>query len=367
MKIKTTKDKIITYLLTPFSWIYGCVMGVRNKLYDWGILKSETFDVAVISVGNITIGGTGKTPHVEYLISQLQQYYHIGVVSRGYKRQTKGFVPANSKSTPETIGDEPYQIYQKFSKRVKVAVCESRREGIKKLLEIDQQINLIILDDAFQHRAVSPKLSILLVDYNRPIYEDNVLPLGRLRESEGGINRSDFVIVTKCPENMTRLDYRLVSKKLDLMTYQKLFFSRLRYDEVKPVFEDDARYRVSLEALEKTDAVLLLTGIANPRPLVKYLRKFPFGIRVCHFPDHHAFTKADLEKISKKYEQLRGARKLIITTEKDAVRLACNPYFPTNLKPFTYYVPISVEMDKEWTPDLDFINELREEIDKKGI
>ncbi|MBQ5722648.1 MAG: tetraacyldisaccharide 4'-kinase, partial [Muribaculaceae bacterium] len=179
----TTKDKILTYALTPLSWIYGAVVSFRNYLFDKDILKSERFNIPVITVGNLTVGGTGKTPHVEYLIDYLSAVYNVAVLSRGYMRKTKGFVLACDKSTPDTIGDEPYQIYQKYGFRVKVAVCENRKTGIRELQKIDPNINLVILDDGFQHRFIKPKVSILLTEYNRPFYTDKLLPLGRLREA----------------------------------------------------------------------------------------------------------------------------------------------------------------------------------------
>ena len=214
--MNSVKDKILNYILLPFSWIYAFVTHIRNKFFDWSILKSEEFDVPVIRVGNLTVGGTGKTPPVEYLIEHLSSEYNVAVLSRGYKRHTHGFVLATNKSTPETIGDESYQIYQKYGFRVKVAVCENRKKGIKELMNLGLGINLIILDDAFQHRYVVPKTSVLLMEYKRPVYEDKLLPLGRLRENINAIRRADFVIITKCPETLSPIDYRLLKKKMEL-------------------------------------------------------------------------------------------------------------------------------------------------------
>ena len=182
---KSLKDRMISYVLTPSSWLYGGVVYLRNKLYDWGVFSSASFDIPVVSVGNLTVGGTGKTPHVEYIVEYLASVYNIAVVSRGYKRRTKGFVLASSHSTPDSIGDEPYQIYRKYGNRIKVAVCENRAKGIRALLEIDPNINLVILDDGFQHRKIQPKVHLLLVDYNRPVYEDKLLPLGRTTPFNG--------------------------------------------------------------------------------------------------------------------------------------------------------------------------------------
>lgn len=366
MKELNTVDTIVTYALTPLSWIYGAVTGVRNKLFDVGVLKEKEYDIPIISVGNITVGGTGKTPHVELLISKLALEYRIGVVSRGYKRKTKGFLLANSKSTPDSIGDEPYQIYQKFGHRVQVAVCEKRREGIETLTQIHPEINLIILDDAFQHRYVKPTVSILLVDYNRPIWEDKVLPLGRLRENRHATDRADIVVVTKCPEQLSPLQLRLVEKGLDLLAFQKYYFSRFEYEGLRPVFPDDRPYNVSLHSLSARDSVLLLTGIAHPRTFIRYFKDFPFRVKVNHFPDHHDFSRSDLIKIESQFEKMKGERKVIITTEKDAVRLLNNPYYPEELKPLTFYVPIKVSVMED-CGDGDLLSEVRKMIGSTGF
>lgn len=362
--MKSTKDKILTGLLTPAAWLYGTVVSVRNWMFDQNILKSVDYDIPVIGVGNLAVGGTGKTPHVEYIVSHLALDHNVAVLSRGYKRKTKGFVLANSKSTPSSIGDEPYQIYQKFHGQVKVAACESRRKGIDELLRLFPDLDVIVLDDSFQHRWVKPKISILLTDYSRPFYKDKMLPLGRLRESPWQVNRADMVIVTKCPENLQPLNFRLASRELDLMKYQKLFFSRYDYGDLQPVFEEDAIYHASLTSLGEQDAVMLLTGIANPRYIVKYLKGFPFKVKVDHYPDHHDFSKRDINDIAKKFKGMPGKRKIIVTTEKDAVRLMHNPYFPKDLKPFTFYLPVNVRMMKG-VEDHDLMEEIRAQMHSK--
>lgn len=362
--MKTTKDRILTCILTPMAWLYGAVTWTRNKMFDLGILKERKFDVPVVSVGNITVGGTGKTPHVEYIVSNLASVYNMAVLSRGYRRKTKGFVLANSKSTPEIIGDEPYQIYKKYGIKVQVAVCENRRKGIEELLKAYPGIQLIVLDDAFQHRWVKPKVSIMLMDYNRPIFNDKMLPLGRLRESPAQEERADMVIVTKCPETLMPLDFRLMSNRLDLMKFQKLYFSRYEYGGLMPVFPDDSPYRATLGSLTASDSVLLLTGIAHPRYFVRYFKHYPFKVKVDHYPDHHEFDRDDLKHIEEKFYKLSGEHKIIVTTEKDAVRLLHNPYFPQKLKPFTFYLPIAVRIING-LDETDFIGDLREAIDRK--
>lgn len=330
-------------LLRFISWFYAFGVWVRNKLFDWRILKQKSHSVPVIVVGNLAVGGTGKTPHVEYLIRLLNRYYNIGVISRGYRRQTSGFVLATSRSTPEDIGDEPYQIYSKYGNMVKVAVCEDRNEGIEKLKKISPETDLILLDDAFQHRYVKPDLSIVLMEYNRMPYDDHILPFGRLRESIHGLQRASIVVVTKCPEELKSMDFRIIKNNLDLFPSQGLFFSRYHYGNLVSVFPETSRYMQYLDELTEDDTILAITGIANPRPFTKYLRKHRARVKAIRFADHHSFERKDMEFINNKFMQLPGRKKLIITTEKDAARFATNPYFPEELKPYIFYVPINVE------------------------
>lgn len=358
-----TSHQLIRWLLTPLSWLYGAVISVRNWLFDNNILRHHVFSVPVVCVGNITVGGTGKTPMVEYIVSMLGMEYNIAVLSRGYKRKTRGFLLANSNSTPDSIGDEPLQIYHKFGMRAKVAVCESRTRGIKELLKQFPDINLIVLDDAFQHRYVMPKVSILLTDYHRPIYADKLLPLGRLRESWHQVERADMVVVTKCPEDLQPIDQRVMRNNLESRPYQGLFFSRIVYGGLLPIFPDDKPYSVRLASMTERDSVLLLTGIANPRGFVRHFKNYPFKVKVSHFSDHHDFSRKDLENLKNKFDSLSGERKIIITTEKDSVRLAYNPYYPASLKQVTFYLPIGVKMIPG-LDETDFISDLKKRIEK---
>lgn len=335
--------------LRPISWIYGAVAATRNQFFKWGLLKQQTFGIPIIVVGNIAVGGTGKTPHTEYVVGLLRSKYNVAVVSRGYKRETSGFVLASRRSSPVDIGDEPYQIYHKFNGKVPVAVCESRTKGIEKLLSVYPDINLIVLDDAYQHRYVKPTVSIVLTEFNRPAFYDKLLPLGRLREPFSSIYRADMVIVTKCPPDIRPLEYRLFKDKLKLIAYQRLYFSSYAYGDLTPVFPDDVDMNdlPCMKWLTDNDSILALAGIAHPRPFAKWLRRHKAKVRLRSFPDHHNFQRHDLETISSLYGQLQGSgRKLIVTTEKDAVRLANNPYYPPELKRVTYYIPISVKMDQ---------------------
>ena len=360
---KEQRKSIMDALLTPFSWGYGAGVWLRNAAFNVGLLPQEEFDVPVVSVGNITVGGTGKTPHVEYIIEALYRRYHIAVLSRGYKRKTKGFILASNNMTPRDIGDEPYQIFRKFSGLITLAVCESRRKGIRELLRIDPDINLILLDDGFQHRYVKPKVNIVLVDYNLPPYEDKLMPLGTLREPARNVLRGDIVVVTKCPSDITAMDIRMVKKNLALFPYQGLFFSNIRYADPVPVFPVQSPQLTSLQWLREDDAVLCLTGIATPKPLVRYLRQFAARVKVMHFDDHHFFTRRDFSDIFKVYNQLEGKRKFIITTEKDAVRIMNNPYYPPTRRHCIYYIPMRVgflEMEGS-----NFIDELVKKIDEQ--
>lgn len=312
-------------------------------MFDWNILRQHSFGVPVIVVGNIAVGGTGKTPHVEYIINAMRNSHHIAFLSRGYKRRTKGFVMATSKSTPRDIGDEAYQIYHKFGGEVPVAVCEDRVNGIRELLSIDPAINMLVLDDAFQHRYVKPTVAVVVTEYNRPVFEDKLLPYGRLRESVRALNRAEIVVVSKCPSKLKPMDYRIFSNNINLFPYQTLFFSRYVYRPLRPLFPDSVGRIPYLDWLGEEDTVLAVAGIGNPRPFVRYLKSFSFRVKVNVFPDHHNYSRKDIEMLRKRYAEMRGENKIIVTTEKDAVRLSCNPYFPHELKAVTFYLPIEVE------------------------
>jgi tetraacyldisaccharide 4'-kinase len=330
---------------------------MRNKLFDWNILPQHEFDVPLVVVGNLAVGGTGKTPHTEYIVDALRLNYHIAVLSRGYKRSTKGFVLATPYSKPSDIGDEAYQIYHKFDKMVTVAVCEDRVHAISELLRIDPDINLVVLDDAFQHRYVKPAVSILITEYDRPIYKDKMMPYGRLREPLRGVNRADMVVVSKCPPAMTDLDYSLFKKNLKLFPYQDLFFSRYSYQDLVPLFPDQVQSIPYLDWMTAEDSILAVAGIGNPRPFVRHIKSFMPKVRVNIFSDHHNFTRKDMELLLNRYKTMKGEHKVLITTEKDAVRMASNPYFPPDLRPVTFYLPVKVEFSTH--SDISFADALR--------
>lgn len=349
-----SRSRLLTgLLLYPISKIYGAVIAVRNKMFDMGILKQHQFDIPIVVVGNIAMGGTGKTPMTEFLIETLRYNYNVGVLSRGYKRKTRKFVLATRRSRPEDIGDESYQIFQKYGDDVTIAVCEDRVKGIKQMLEINKDINLIILDDAFQHRYVKPSLSIVLTEYGRPAFVDKLLPLGRLREPMSALNRSDIVVVTKCIDQIKPMDLRLFKENLNLFPYQKLFFSRYAYGHLVSVFPESVTYIPALDWLTEKDSILIVAGVANPKPFAKHLKQYKAKVKVLRFPDHHAFTQNDMAKIQNKFDEMPGVRKFIITTEKDSVRLANNPYFPHKLKSSIFYLPIKVEFMPQSEEEFD--------------
>lgn len=330
-------------VLLPCSKIYGAITFVRNKLYDFHIFPQYGFDVPVIVVGNLAVGGTGKTPHTEYLVEALRLNYNIAVVSRGYKRATKGFVLATPYSKPSDIGDESYQIYRKFDGKVTVAVGEDRVKAIREVLRLVPDVNLVILDDAFQHRSVIPTLSILITEFNHPVYDDAMLPYGRLRESLRGIYRADMVVISKCPETIKDIDYRVFIRNLQLFPYQQLFFSRYAYQGFEPLFPDQVASVPCIDWMSASDSILAVAGIGNPRPFVRYLKSFQPRVRVNIFSDHHNYTRRDMELLLERFRTMKGTNKVLITTEKDAVRMATNPYFPPELRAHTFYLPIRVE------------------------
>ncbi len=293
-------------ILFPFALLYGWITQFRNFLFDRGILKSYSFDIPIIAVGNLTVGGTGKTPQIEYLIRLLSEHYSVATLSRGYKRKSKGFLLAGDKDDATTLGDEPFQMHLKFP-TIQVAVDADRKNGIEQLLSLKDKPEIIVLDDAFQHRKVKAGLYILLTTYDDLYCDDWMLPTGNLRENRSGAKRADVIIVTKCPESISESDTIRVRKKLGID--KPIFFSTISYDDV--VYSLDAVKSVSeIKLIPK----LLLAGIAKPEPFFKYLKNEKDDIM--EFPDHHHFTDKDIDTIKN-----RAGNKCMITTEKDFVRL----------------------------------------------
>lgn len=326
--------KLPPLISVPLSWLYGMVIHIRHKLFDLKILRSEEFDIPVVCIGNLTVGGTGKTPVAELLIERFSEHYRVGVLSRGYRRRTKGFVLSTSASSARTIGDEPRQMKLKYPS-VPVAVCEKRAEGIRLLRKAHPEIELIILDDAFQHRYVEPWVNILLMDYNNPVYRDRLLPWGRLRDTRSQIHRANFVLVTKCPDDLNPLDMRIVINSLGLFPYQSLYFTRMRQGEVTPLFADRAVGKV-----REGDPVIAMSGIANPVPLLESLRKRFDVVAELTFDDHHTYRISDMRRLEALFAAYPDA--VVLTTEKDAVKLTNRKKVPEAVQQRLYYVPIHV-------------------------
>ncbi len=328
--------------LQPLSWLYGVGVNFRNWLYDRKILKQKKFDIPVICVGNITVGGTGKTPHIEYLIRLLSPRYKVAVLSRGYKRKSRGFQIVEVNSKVRDAGDEPLQIKKKFPS-VLVVVDKNRVNAIEKMLTFDEdkRPDVVLLDDGYQHRNVQPSLSILLVDSNRPVYEDKLLPSGLLREPLKGKNRASIVLVTKCHPDLQPIDFRIYSNGLDLFPFQSLYFTTLDYEEIKPVFPELNDEQLELNNLLKKH-IFLVTGIASPEPLVRKLELKTYNLYTKFFPDHHNFTKRDIESITEMVDEVNEDNKVILTTEKDAVRFRSLNYLSEEIKKKMYYIPVKV-------------------------
>src|SRR5574344_332005 len=328
--------------LLPFSWLYGLGVEIRNFLFNIGILKSRSFDIPVISVGNITVGGTGKTPHVEYLIRLLQDKFNIAVLSRGYKRKSKGFVLADEDTQMRTIGDEPYQMKQKFP-NIAVAVDKNRCNGIEQICnnKKTKYTDVILLDDAYQHRYVKPGINILLVDYNRMLCDDALLPAGRMRERERNKSRANMVIITKCPEDITPFEINVVRKKMDLFNYQELYLTTLSYGKLYSLAHEDGEY--PLTKIKSDVHILVVTGIASAYKLIDDLKEYSDNIHHISFGDHHDFSKEDIKSIRDQFEQLHDRKRMIITTEKDAAKLSSHPALDDYLKQYIYVLPIEVK------------------------
>lgn len=330
-------------VLWPLSLMFRVVVTIRNFLFDVGVLKSEKFEIATIAVGNITVGGTGKTPHIEYLVKLLSGNFSLAVLSRGYRRKTKGYLEAELTSTALDIGDEPRQIKNKFP-HVSVVVDADRRAGIRRIIsngdESHNPSHVVLLDDAYQHRYVNPGLSILLIDYNRPIDEDRMLPVGNLREPEGSKHRANFIIISKCPESLKPIDCRLLTHRFKVYPHQKLFFTTLRYSNPVNVFNRD----VKIEVNELSDtSLLVVSGIAEPKLLIDHLEGLAKDVEILSYEDHHYFSASDVERIGLQYESIENTKKIILTTEKDATRMLELDLFREQFGEFLYYIPVEVE------------------------
>ncbi len=347
---------VLRVLLFPFACIYGLIMAIRGKLFDWKVLPAKSFPLAVISVGNLSYGGTGKTPMVEYLIRLLKDSNNVATLSRGYKRKTRGFVLANENSTYEEIGDEPLQYKTKFDD-VEVAVHEKRRKGIKRLMESFPDLDVVLLDDAYQHRYVTPGLSILLTDFHKLFVNDYPLPAGTLREFRGAAKRADIIIVTKTPGVLSPITRRRITSMIKPRLHQQLLFSYISYGKPVPLYTKN-------EGLLKDsyNTILLFSGVANSYPMQEHLQSMCQELMVMDFMDHHKYTVQDLEKIKSNFDNLFTRNKVIFTTEKDAMRLDKSVLRELIKSMPVFYIPIKFKFHNG--DNIIFDDQIQEYVEK---
>lgn len=341
--------KFCKLIIYPISLLYGLAVYVRNRLFDFGIIKSFFFDIPVISVGNLSVGGTGKSPHIEYLIRLLQDNFKIAVLSRGYKRKSRNFVTASDSVKWQEIGDEPMQFFNKFKKNnIIIAVDEKRKRGIRNLINKFSDLSLILLDDAFQHRHVKPGLSVLLTDYYNPYYNDFLLPSGTLREPAIEAKRADIIVVTKCPRVLSPITIKTIEEKIKPAPHQELFFSYIKYDNLCPVSG------INLDIIpDKFYSIMIVAGIANTYPLEEHLKRMCVELEILKFADHHNFSDNDIAIICKKFHNIVSKNKILVTTEKDLIRFENHKMFDSLKELPFFYVPIKIEFHKNYKNQFD--------------
>ena len=329
-------------MLYPLSLIYGAVTGFRNFLYNSEVLKSHEFNFPVICVGNITAGGTGKTPHCEYIIDLLKDKFNVSLLSRGYKRKSSGFLIATPGLGPSDIGDEPMQIFSKFPD-ITVAVDSDRVNGVNSILRERPQTKVVILDDGFQHRNIKPGFTILLTDYSRLMIHDNMLPYGNLRECVSNMSRADIILITKTPPDLSPIQRRIIVKEINKSPWQNLYFTSLVYKDPLPVFSGTETGADILKKGNKEDrGIILVTGIARAELFKEYVSQFAGELIHIPFPDHHDFSAGDIKAIAEAFTSLQKSHKYIITTEKDAVRLREFTNFAEPLRSSFFYIPTGI-------------------------
>lgn len=325
---------VFKFLLLPFAILYDAITSIRNKLYDLKLKPSVSFDIPVISVGNLVVGGSGKTPMVEHLIRILQTEFKIATLSRGYGRKTRGFRIATLQDTAATLGDEPLQIFRKFNELIHVVVCEDRAMAIPLLLSEFPETQVVIMDDAFQHRRVVPGFSILLSEYGRPFYNDHVLPYGRLREGPEGASRADMIVITKCPPHLEVEEMMRMEKSIKEFSTKPVFFAKIRYGE--PVSFGNSQLKFSTR-------IILLSAIANDHILEEYIQKNYTLIKHFSFRDHYEYAVSDIQKVQEFYNESRNEPICILTTEKDKVKLEREEFKAYISKLPIFYLPIETE------------------------
>jgi len=341
------QTKLAKALLSPFSLLYGLGVSFRNWTYRRGLQKSISFSVPVISVGNLSVGGAGKTPHIEYLVRGLDPYLEIATLSRGYQRKTKGYLHVRPNMNAEQVGDEPLQFARKFPE-VLVTVAEERAFAIPKIMAQKPSTQLVLLDDAYQHRSVKPGLNILLTEFDHPFTQDYLLPSGRLREWRSGYTRADIIIVSKCPRELDRAAADKLIEEIDPLPHQRVFFTY--YDYAAPYYMLDHRYRLKTE---EDVSLLLISGIARTDYLLDHLRRESPHVQTLDYEDHHYFDRRDLANLQLRFREMPGKHKAIITTEKDAMRLELHRNYIAKEKLPIFVLPLAVRFHFDEGPDFD--------------
>ena len=340
-------------LLLPIALLYHIVLSIRHKLYDWHILKSKRFEKPVICVGNLNLGGTGKTPHTEYLIRLLKNDYRVATLSRGYGRRTKGFKLAETSSTYNDLGDEPLLYFKKYP-GIQVAVDEDRVDGVTHLLW-EQGVNVVLLDDAFQHRSISAGLNILLTEYQRLYMDDYLFPAGTLRDVRSAAKRADIIVISKAPKDLSEQEKQQITDKLNTSKNQKVFFSYLEHAALQPLNEAAKAF-----SPEEANGAFAFCGIGNPKPFVEELKKRYHTVDFLPFGDHHDYKEKDMKAVLDWFEKLDGEKKIIVTTEKDAARLTNSPYLCQFERTPLYDLPVMVRFHEEEKFNEEILKYVRE-------
>ena len=340
-------------LLLPISLLYHIVLSIRHKLYDWHILKSKRFEKPVICVGNLNLGGTGKTPHTEYLIRLLKNDYRVATLSRGYGRRTKGFKLAGTSSTYNDLGDEPLLYFKKYP-GIKVAVDEDRVDGVTHLFG-EQGVEVVLLDDAFQHRSISAGLNILLTEYQRLYMDDYLFPAGTLRDVRSAAKRADIIVISKAPKDLSEQEKQQITDKLNTSKNQKVYFSYLEHAALQPLNEAAKAF-----SPEEADGAFAFCGIGNPKPFVEELKKRYHAVDFLPFGDHHDYKEKDMKAVLDWFEKLDGEKKIIVTTEKDAARLTNSPYLCQFERTPLYDFPVTVRFHEEEKFNEEILKYVRE-------
>lgn len=330
------RRNLLLFLLWPFSILYGLGISLRNLFYETGVLKSVEFNVPTISVGNLSVGGAGKTPHVEYLVRLLRDYLDVATLSRGYQRKSRGFLVVHPQNSADQVGDEPLQYKRKYPE-VLVTVGESRTFAVPEIMKNHPNTQVVLLDDAFQHRAIKPGFNILLTEFNYPFTSDYLLPAGRLREWRDAYKRADIIVVSKCPKTLEESDRERFTQKIKPFPHQKLYFSY--YDYLNPYYIFNSRYTGPIQ--EDWD-VLLICAIARTEYLLDYLHERVNSVVLQEYEDHHYFSKFDLGNLKGTFDRMKSSKKIIITTEKDAMRLDLHRAFLLEHQLPVFVLPIEV-------------------------